>query len=246
MLSIPNNKDVVNEELAKARSIFEKYKFESSIIAVNNLQNFIYGLREVKKLPKITKNKERRLLKTLNPVSALDGALTKEIPRRLKKEPYPARIIEKKFPELKIFIGYEETTGLHFASHLKEALEKMDIVAFVAKKGILSISEWKKIVDAEIRNCDYFIIIITISSTRSKEVKREVRLAKKWNKKRIVCKSDELDRKLIDRYFPSIAPLQHIDFKEKEDLADRVIRELLKIELEKKEIKKSKHKLKKI
>lgn len=240
------NKDVKNEELAKARSIFEQYKFDSSIIAVNNLQNFIYELREVKKLHKIPKNKERRLLKALNPISTLDGVLTEEIPRRLKKEPYPARIIEKKFPELKIFIGYEETAGLHFANHLKDALVKMDMDAFVAKKGIRSISEWKKIIDANIRNCDYFIVIITISAIKSKEVKREVKIAKKWNKKRIVCKSDELEREMIERYFPSLAPLQHIDFTEKGDLAHRVIGELLKIELEKKEIKKPKHKLKKI
>jgi hypothetical protein len=116
-----------------------------------------------------------------------------------------------------IFICYETLTGLDYAKHLKKALKKIGRSAFVADEDI------------------YFLVIVTFAALESEEVKREINLVQKFNKnlkqKKIIipCKEKEVYRSWLSK-LPVISELQQIEFENKEDLARKVISEILKRE----------------
>ena len=67
-----------------------------------------------------------------------------------------------------VFISYETTTGLKYASHLKEALERIKrikISAFVADEDIPKGEQWENVIDGAIGNCKYFVVIMTMGAS---------------------------------------------------------------------------------
>lgn len=74
-----------------------------------------------------------------------------------------------------IFICYETTTGLSYAKHLKEALSRMKtMLAFVAEEDIKKGEPQREIIDEAIKECTYFLVIITYPALNSEEVEREI------------------------------------------------------------------------
>jgi len=127
------------------------------------------------------------------------------------------------------FICYETTTGLGYAKHLKEALRKMGKTAFVAEEDINRGERWQEIIDEAIRECKYFIVIITFPALKSEEVEREINLAQSFNRSIIPCKEGQVYRSWLS-YLPIINELQQIEFEDKDELANKVLSEILKRE----------------
>jgi|LGVF01.1.fsa_nt_gb hypothetical protein len=129
----------------------------------------------------------------------------------------------------KVFICYETTTGLDYAKHLKEALEKTDRSAFVAKEDIKKGEEGQKVIDEAIGACKYFVVIVTLLALDfSREVKREIVLADSLPhlKRNIIsCKEKSVDMSELYK-LARISELQQIDFESKEELARKVITEI--------------------
>lgn len=134
-----------------------------------------------------------------------------------------------------IFICYETLTGLDYAKHLKKALKKIGRSAFVADEDIKKGEPEREDIDKTIKECKYFIVIVTFAALESEEVKREIDLVQKFNKnlkqKKIIipCKEKEVYRSWLSK-LPVISELQQIEFENKEDLARKVISEILKRE----------------
>lgn len=134
--------------------------------------------------------------------------------------------------EKKIFICYETTTGLSFAKHLKVSLKKLKMPSFVAAEDLKAGDTHEDVIrEKEIKECKYFVVVITISALESEEVKKEIRMAGKYSKKIIPCKHKKIERGLLSK-LPIIieSKLQQIDFEDREELANCVISEIHKIE----------------
>ena len=128
-----------------------------------------------------------------------------------------------------IFICYETTTGLGYARHLKEALVRMSKSAFVADEDIRNGEAWREVIDKSVEECKYFIAIVTFPALESEEVKREIKLAQNFNRTIIPCKEKEVYRSWLSK-LPITNELQQIEFKSEEELANKVISEILKRE----------------
>ena len=126
-----------------------------------------------------------------------------------------------------VFICYETTTGLNYAKHLKEAIKKMKMSAFVAEEDIKIGETEREIIDKAIIECNYFIVIVTNLAIESEEVKREIEFANSLNKTIIPCKDKEVNRTRLSRLL-IINKLQQIDFENKEELANIVVSEIIK------------------
>ena len=127
------------------------------------------------------------------------------------------------------FICYETTTGLGYAKHLKEALRKMGKTAFVADEDINKGEILQEIIDETIKECKYFIAIVTYPALKSEEVKREINLAQSFNRAIIPCKNKQVDRSSLS-HLPIINELLQIDFEDKDELVNKVISEIFKRE----------------
>lgn len=132
-----------------------------------------------------------------------------------------------------VFISYETKTGLNYAAHLKEALDgisRIGISAFVADEDIPKGKQWQNIIDEALTKCRYFVVIMTMGAIFSpNEVKREIELADRLHKHIIPCRLRTLDR-LYTNMLPMVGKLQHVDFIDKEDLAEQVVTEIIKRE----------------
>ena len=129
----------------------------------------------------------------------------------------------------KVFICYETTTGLDYAKHLKEALEKTDRSAFVADEDIKKGEAWQEVIDEAIKASKYFIVIVTSPALDSKEVEREITLADSLPRLKgniIPCKEKSVYRSWLSK-LPIINELQQINFEGKEELARNVISGIL-------------------
>jgi ligand-binding SRPBCC domain-containing protein len=132
-----------------------------------------------------------------------------------------------------VFISYEKTTGLSYASHLKEALRKINIFAFVADEDIPKGTKWGSIIDKAITDCEYFVVVMTMGAILSPDrIKHEIELANQLNKHIIPCKPYTVDR-MLTRTLPLVYELQQVDFDVKEDLADKIVTAIIKREQEK-------------
>jgi len=129
----------------------------------------------------------------------------------------------------KVFICYETTTGLGYAKHLREALRKMDRPAFVADEDIKKGEMWREIIDEAIKECKYFIVIVIFPALKSEEVEREINRAQSFKKTIIPCKEKQVYRSWLS-YLPVISELHQIEFEDKNELANKVISEILKRE----------------
>jgi uncharacterized protein YjbI with pentapeptide repeats len=125
-----------------------------------------------------------------------------------------------------VFICYETTTGKEFASHLKEALDRVRIDSFVADEDIPKGADWRTIIDNAIKGCKYFVLIITIQACYSDEVKREIKLANEFHKLVLPCKFGGVIRTLTSRLPVVGKEVQQIDFTSAADLANKVTQEI--------------------
>jgi len=132
-----------------------------------------------------------------------------------------------------VFISYETTTGLSLARHVKKALRKINVSAFVANDDIPEGTKGKGVIDKAISDCDHFVVIMTMGAILSPdEIKHEIKLANQLNKHMIPCRPNTVDR-MLTRTLPLVYDLQQIDFSDKEDLAEQVITVIMKHEKEK-------------
>jgi len=125
-----------------------------------------------------------------------------------------------------VFICYETTTGKEFASHLKEALNRVRIDSFVADEDIPKGADWGTTIDEAIKDCRYFVVIITIQACYSDEVKREIELANDFHKLVLPCKLGGVSRSLTSRLPYVGEETQQIDFTSATDLANKVTQEV--------------------
>ncbi len=134
---------------------------------------------------------------------------------------------------MNVVISYETTTGLSYASHVKKALNKINISAFVADEDISKGTKWDNVIDEAISECKYFVLIMTMGAILSPDqIKHEIELANKLNKNIVPCKPHTVSR-MMTRTLPVVYDLQQIDFYDKEDLAEQIITEIMKKEQEK-------------
>jgi len=125
-----------------------------------------------------------------------------------------------------VFICYETTTGKEFASHLKEALNRVHIDAFVADEDVSKGADWRASIDNAINHCKYFVPIITFQACYSDEVEREIELANDFHKLVLPCRLRGVSRSLTSR-LPFVGEeTQQIDFTSAADLANKVTQEI--------------------
>lgn len=85
----------------------------------------------------------------------------------------------------KFFIAYKHDSGKDLASHLHSGLHERGVDAFFAEEDLengLSEGEWDRQRNKALRDCDIVILIVTDGINQSKEVQKELRLAKKYKK----------------------------------------------------------------
>ena len=92
------------KKLEDTKTVFEKWGFDTFVIAVNSVDSFIRALNKYNNLEEIPEEVEKLLLKVLGTSYYLDGKLTEEITDKFKGEPpYAAKPIGieiKKEPEI--------------------------------------------------------------------------------------------------------------------------------------------------
>lgn len=130
-----------------------------------------------------------------------------------------------------VFISYETTTGLEFAKHLRKALKKQEISSFVAEEDIGLGKVPSQTIRHNLKECRYFVLILTITALKSSEVRAEFSLARKLGKDIIPCVKDGLED-YVEKDFKEILDFQYAKFETKEDLANNVVETILKREIE--------------
>ena len=95
-------KKVNLKKLEDAKRVFKDWKLNTFVMALNSLDNFIYGLGKYKSLEGIPEAEEKFLLQVLRISYILDGKLTDEITSKIRGESFTAKptAIEKE-PEIK-------------------------------------------------------------------------------------------------------------------------------------------------
>ena len=89
---------------------------------------------------------------------------------------------------MKVFISYSRIDASETAKTIHSYLtEYGHHKVFIDTSNIPYGGNWKDVIQKEITNCDFFIIIITPSALYRSEVEKEVELAKKLEKKIIPC-----------------------------------------------------------
>ena len=114
--------------------------------------------------------------------------------------------------EFDAFICYETKTGAGYATHLKDSLSILSINCFVAAEGYdIPIGEEEKLYRYKIiRECKFFILIMTNLTFLSEEVKNEIDEALRNEKKIIICLDSQVDSKHFEQEFPKIANKQRL------------------------------------
>ena len=130
-----------------------------------------------------------------------------------------------------VFISYETTTGLEFAKHLQKALEKFDISSFVAKENVSFGRDPNEAILQNIKDCEFFIPIITITALKSPEVKKEFQIARSLQKCIIPCIKEGIENRAKEE-FKELSDYQYLRFETKEDIANNVTETILKIKIQ--------------
>jgi len=126
-----------------------------------------------------------------------------------------------------VFISYETTTGLEFSKHLQKSLLKHNISSFVAQEDIAPGKAFNEIIQKKLKDCKYFVLILTITAFKSSEVRNEFSLANELGKYVIPCVKEGLDE-YVEKEFEEVLDFQYLRFKTKEDLANCVLETILK------------------
>jgi TIR domain len=72
-----------------------------------------------------------------------------------------------------IFLSYS-SQNLAFAKRLARSLAERNIKSFLARHSIRGAQEWHDEIGAALRRCDWFLVILSPQSLRSRWVKREL------------------------------------------------------------------------
>jgi hypothetical protein len=129
-----------------------------------------------------------------------------------------------------VFISYETTTGLEFAKHLRKALRKQEISSFVAETDIELGKVPSQTIQRNLKECRFFVPILTITAFKSAEVRKEFLLARKLGKYIVPCVKEGLEE-YIEKEFKEMLDYQYATFKTKEDLANTVVETILRGEI---------------
>jgi len=95
-------KQVEPEVFDKARKTFREYGLTESVKAVNQLENFIMDLQKYKSIEEIPEDEVARLLRTLQPMKALNGYTSQEISDRVPKKPFVSMKAGVAEPEIEL------------------------------------------------------------------------------------------------------------------------------------------------
>ncbi|MEM2972155.1 MAG: toll/interleukin-1 receptor domain-containing protein [Candidatus Bathyarchaeia archaeon] len=126
--------------------------------------------------------------------------------------------------EFDVFVCHENTTGHHFALHLKKALEKLKVSAFVAPDDVPAGEKEREYRYSVLRKCEVVVFIVTNLALKSEEVKNEIEYALEKRKVILPCLESNVDAEEFRRHFSEVSERQQIrSFKDKEELADKVV-----------------------
>lgn len=129
-----------------------------------------------------------------------------------------------------VFIAYRRDTGLDFAKHLKSGLESEKIAAFLdvvdIPKEFKGKQTWVKTRNESIKRSKKFLLIVTNGIENSKELKKEMRIARDHNKTFSVYRYHTLGPRIsidLETEKMNLGDFQQISFESKEDLLRKVL-----------------------
>lgn len=132
-----------------------------------------------------------------------------------------------------LFIAYRRDTGLDFAKHLKNGLEREQMSAFLdvidIPKEIKGKQTWIKTRNEAIKKSKRFLLIMTHGIETSRELKKEIQIARDNNKPFLVYRHHILNPQIVivlEREKIEIGEFQQISFESKEDLLRKVLKAL--------------------
>lgn len=124
-------------------------------------------------------------------------------------------VMNIKSQKCKYFIAYATADGRDFAEHVRKEFAN----SFMAQPDLPLGKEWKKGIDKKIDECKYFIPIFTLAATKSYEVIRELRRARRKNKDIVPCLHKVLYNRNIPESIRFVKGWQgHFYFETKEEL----------------------------
>jgi len=129
-----------------------------------------------------------------------------------------------------VFIAYRRDTGLDFARHLKNGLEREHIPAFLdivdIPKEFKGKQTWIETRNKAIRRTEKFLLIITHRIETSKELKEEITIARDNDRTFMLYRDHTLSPQItiaLEREKIDLSDFQQISFSSKEDLLRKVL-----------------------
>jgi hypothetical protein len=134
-----------------------------------------------------------------------------------------------------VFICYKKSSGKDFAEHLKAGLEEMGIHSFLDSRDLPQKvdgkEKWSNTRDTALEESKTFILIITPGFDLSREVRKELKLARSLNKEFIYFRHRNLGRNImvnLDTEKVDLGSQQQVSFETKEELLRLAHKILLK------------------
>ncbi len=125
---------------------------------------------------------------------------------------------------MRIFISYSRSDAGDFAIQAQKHLSSFKFDVFTDINNIDVADTWSKVIEDNITNCDYFVIIVTPGSLQSSYVESELHQAQKENKKIIPCFHKGVRQSDIKWGLENI---QGIEFNDKFELARDLYEKIL-------------------
>ena len=129
-----------------------------------------------------------------------------------------------------VFIAYRRDTGLDFAKHLKSGLEREGISAFLdiidIPKEFKGKQTWIRTRNESIKKSEKFLLIATSGIETSRELKKEIQIARDNNKAFLVYRHYTLCSQItisLEREKMHLGDFQQVSFDSKEDLLRNVL-----------------------
>jgi len=142
---------------------------------------------------------------------------------RERSEPYRAKTYD-------VFIAYRRDTGFDFAEHLKNGLQREQIPAFLdvcdIPKEFRGKQTWIKIRNEAIRKAKRFLLIMTNGIETSRELKKELSIARDNNKTFMLYRYNPLNPRItiaLEKEKMDLSTFQQVSFDSKEDLLRKVL-----------------------
>lgn len=134
-----------------------------------------------------------------------------------------------------VFICYKNDTAENYAHHLWKGLTEREITAFLASEDIpkkfKGTDKWWDYRDQAIRDCETFLMIVTLGFEISPEIQKEIALALKEEKDFMCLRHNyfpaDMQTKLLKKYI-NLQNLQQITFGTSQELLHEVLHNLYK------------------